>query len=48
MIATFKTVWNRGDAFIWVAGAGLAFSLIMTAGLLFSIFFNAMKFFWPG
>ncbi len=48
MKTTFKTVWKRGDAFVWMAGAGLALSLIMTAALLFAIFLNAAQFFWPG
>lgn len=48
MRVAFKKVWNRGDGFIWLSGAGLALSLIMTAALLFAIFFNAAKFFWPG
>ncbi len=48
MRAAFKKVWNRGDGFIWLAGAGLSLSLIMTAALLLAIFFNAAQFFWPG
>ncbi|KMP12145.1 phosphate starvation-inducible protein PhoH [Candidatus Nitromaritima sp. SCGC AAA799-A02] len=45
---TAKKIWQQGDLFIWLTGAGLAFSLIMTAALLLAVVVNAAGFFWPG
>ncbi len=47
-MGTAKKIWQRGDLFIWLTGAGLAFSLIMTAALLLGVVVNAAGFFWPG
>ena len=43
-----KTIWKRGDLFVWLTGAALALSLILTTALLLGIFVNAMGSFWPG
>ena len=43
-----KTIWKRGDLFVWLTGAALALSLILTTALLIGIFVNAMGSFWPG
>ena len=43
-----KTIWKRGDLFVWLTGAALALSLILTTALLMGIFVNAMGSFWPG
>ena len=42
-----NSIWNRGDLFIWVVGAGLAVSLIMVSGLLTIIVLNGLSGFWP-
>lgn len=42
-----KTIWKRGDLFVWLTGAALALSLILTTALLIGIFVNAMGSFWP-
>lgn len=42
-----KTIWNRGDIFIWLMGVALALSLIVVTGLLAIILFNGLGFFWP-
>jgi len=42
-----KTIWKRGDLFVWLTGAALALSLILTTALLMGIFVNAMGSFWP-
>jgi phosphate transport system permease protein len=48
MLDLGKKIWERGDLFIWLTGAGLALSLIMTTALLLAIVVNAMGTFWPG
>ncbi|MBT5549113.1 MAG: phosphate ABC transporter permease PstA [Nitrospina sp.] len=48
MLDIGRTIWKRGDLFIWLTGAGLALSLIMTTALLTAIVVNAMSSFWPG
>ncbi len=42
-----KTVWDRGDFFIWLTGAALALSLIMVTGLLGIVVKNGLGYFWP-
>jgi len=42
-----KTIWDRGDFFIWLTGAALALSLIMVTGLLGIVLKNGLGYFWP-
>ncbi len=42
-----KTVWDRGDFFIWLTGAALALSMIMVTGLLGIVVKNGLGYFIP-